>query len=53
MGMMLPEHVEALKEWMEEDYYVRNPQLGDFDIENIREYIEIAFKRNGETHVAT
>ncbi len=42
MAMMLPEHVEALKEWMEEDYYVENPQLDDFDLENIQENIDIA-----------
>ena len=53
MAMMLPEHVEALKEWMDEDHYVERPQLDDFDLENIQENIEIAYKRKCETHVAT
>ena len=53
MAMMLPEHVEAFKKWMDEDHYVERPQLDDFDPENIQESIDIAYKRRCETHVAT
>ena len=50
MAMMLPEHVETFKKWMDEDH----PQLDDFDLENIiQESIDIAYKRRCETHVAT
>ena len=45
MAMMLPEHVEAFKKWMDEDHYVERPQLDDYDPENIQESIDIAYKR--------
>jgi hypothetical protein len=52
MAMMLPEHVEALRNWMDEDHYVERPVLDDFDLQSIQYEIDVAFKRQYETHVA-
>lgn len=52
MAMMLPEHVKALRKWMEEDSYVERPVLDDFDLQSISHEIDVAFKRQCDTHVA-
>lgn len=53
MAMMLPEHVEDLNKWMDENHYVERPQLDDFDLGNIHASIDLAYKRKCETHAAT
>ncbi|RNF40177.1 YolD-like family protein [Planococcus salinus] len=44
-AMMLPEHVEMLREWQKEDRYHTKPELDDFDLEAIHEEIQLAYKR--------
>ena len=39
-AMMLPEHVEALREWMAEDDYVEKPQFNDWELRLVQEEIE-------------
>ena len=43
-AMMLPEHVQLLREEQDEDRYNVRPQLNDFDLEAIQDEIQIAFK---------
>lgn len=43
-AMMLPEHVQLLREERDEDRYNVRPQLNDFDLEAIQDEIQIAFK---------
>lgn len=47
MAMMLPEHVEKLKDWHEEDNRTDKPQLDDWELEQIADEIERAFKGKG------
>ena len=43
-AMMLTEHVQKLREWMDEDDYEERPLLGEFDLQLIQEEIELAYK---------
>ena len=43
-AMMLTEHVEKLREWMDEDEYKERPMLSEFDMQLIQEEIELAYK---------
>jgi hypothetical protein len=52
MAMMLPEHVVALRKWMDEDQYVERPVLEEFDLQSIHHEIDVAFKRQCDAHVA-
>lgn len=44
-AMMLPEHVQMLREWQQEDRYNVKPCLDEFDLEAIFEEIGLAYKR--------
>lgn len=50
-AMMLPEHVEMLREWQKEDRYHTMPQLDDFDLEAIHEEIQLAYKRHCDVEI--
>ena len=39
---MLPEHVQLIREWYEEDHLVIEPQLDDFDFEELAHQIQTA-----------
>lgn len=50
-AMMLPEHVEMLREHKQALYETPRPQLDEWDLATIQETIEIAMKRNVEVTV--
>lgn len=43
-AMMLPEHIELLREWHEEDNKVERPKLDDLELTLIANEIERAYK---------
>lgn len=47
-AMMLPEHVQMLREWQQEDRYHVKPELDEFDLEAIHEEIRLAELRHCE-----
>lgn len=53
MSMMLPEHVEALREWMAEDDYIKRPNLSEWDMIELQEEIDLALRRRCDTEVQT
>ena len=50
-SLMLPEHLERLREWQAEDDYIEQPQLDQFDWDNIHETLETASMRQCETEI--
>lgn len=52
-AMMLPEHVQKLREWMNEDHYDERPLLDEFDMQLIQEEIELAYKSKCQTLIKT
>lgn len=44
-GMMLPEHVQMIRELKEKDNYVQQTLLADWEQQQIQEEIDIAYKR--------
>ena len=50
-AMMLPEHVEMLREWQKEDRYNTKPELDDFELEAIYEEIHLARKRQCDIEI--
>ncbi|WP_404337713.1 YolD-like family protein [Planococcus rifietoensis] len=47
-SLMLPEHIRMLREWKEEDNRVPKPELDEFDLQQIEEELDLAFKRRCE-----
>lgn len=47
-ALMLPEHVEMIREWYEKDEQVPKPDLNEFDLQLIQEEMDIALKRRCE-----
>ena len=52
-GLFLPEHVEMIRAWREEDNRVEKPDLTDFDFQMIQEELEIAMKRRCTVKIQT
>ncbi|WP_052131400.1 YolD-like family protein [Planococcus sp. CAU13] len=52
-GLMLPEHIQMLREWYEEDQHVPRPDLDEFDLQLIQEELDIALKRKCEVLIET
>ncbi len=50
-GMMLTEHAQAVKGWLESDGLVERPTLDDWELQSLQEEIEIAYKRQCEARV--
>ncbi|WP_025783289.1 YolD-like family protein [Sporosarcina sp. D27] len=50
-AMMLPEHISLLREWQKEDDYVKQPDLTDFDLQDIQEQLESAMMRKCMTQI--
>lgn len=50
-AMMLPEHVEMLQEWQQEDRYNHRPELDDFDLEAIFDEIQLAYRRQCDVEI--
>ncbi len=47
-AMMLPEHVEMIREWYAQDNVVAKPELTEDDLQLLQEEIDIALKRQCE-----
>ena len=41
-AMMMPEHVKLIREWYDEDNFVPEPQLAEFDFEELAHQIQTA-----------
>lgn len=52
-AMMLPEHIVALRNWMDKDHYEERPELSEWDLQSIQEGIEVAYKRKCQTLIKT
>ncbi|PIC59124.1 hypothetical protein CSV80_00955 [Sporosarcina sp. P12(2017)] len=52
-SLFIPEHLERLREWQAEDDHIEQPQLDQFDWDNIQETLETALKRQCETEIET
>ncbi|PIC88003.1 hypothetical protein CSV72_02310 [Sporosarcina sp. P20a] len=52
-SLFIPEHLERLREWQAEDDYIEQPQMDQFDWDNIQETLEMALKRQCETEIRT
>ena len=52
-ALMLPEHISLLREWQKEDDYVMQPELTDFDLQDIQEQLESAMLRKCMTQIRT
>lgn len=52
-SLMLPEHLERLREWQREDDYIERPDLADFELQAMQETLEAAFGRRCETWIDT
>ena len=50
-GMMLTEHAQAVREWLERDGDIERPQLDERDLQAIQYEIEVAFRRQCVTDV--
>lgn len=44
-GLMLTEHVKLINEWKEEDDYIQQTLLDDWELQQIQEEIEVAYTR--------
>lgn len=47
-ALMLPEHVEMIREWYEKDEKVPKPDLNEYDLQLLQEEMDIALKRQCE-----
>ncbi|AMQ06712.1 YolD-like family protein [Sporosarcina psychrophila] len=52
-GLMLPEHVIALRKHAEMENYIERPYLDDWELEAIQMEIEIAYKSGSNISVST
>lgn len=50
-SLFIPEHLERLREWQAEDDYIKQPELDQFDWDNIQETLESAYKQQCETEI--
>lgn len=50
-GMFLPEHVEMIRAWREEDNRVDKPELDEWDLQAIQEELELSIKRRCEVQI--
>lgn len=50
-AMMLPEHIEMLREWKNEDRYSRKPDLDEFSLEAIHEEIRLSQMRQCDIEI--
>lgn len=41
-AMMLPEHVELLKDWLDEDQFVERPEFEEWELELLQDEIKLA-----------
>lgn len=47
-AMMLPEHVKLLREWQEQDKYVKKPELDEWALQELSEQLQLAYNQKRE-----
>lgn len=52
-AMMLPEHVELLRDWMDEDHWVEKPEFDEWEFELIQEELERGVKSKNIVRIET
>ncbi|ARD46989.1 hypothetical protein SporoP37_01585 [Sporosarcina sp. P37] len=52
-SLMLPEHLERLRDWQREDEYIARADLTDWELQMIQETLDTACKRRCETWMKT
>lgn len=52
-AIMLPEHIQQLREWHAEDRYEERPELSEWDLEAIQDELNRALMMKCETTVKT
>ena len=50
---MLPEHIEKLREWQNEDENVKRPELDEWVLNLIQEEIDLAYKSKSQVLIRT
>ncbi|HWL26345.1 MAG TPA: YolD-like family protein [Ureibacillus sp.] len=50
-AMMLPEHVKLLREWQEQDQYVKRPELDEWAQQELSEQMQIAYMQKREVEL--
>ena len=49
--MMLPEHVKLLREWQEQDQYVKKPELDEWALQELSEQLQLAYDQKREVEL--
>lgn len=49
--MMLPEHVKYLREWHEDDQYMKRPELDEWALQELSEQLQIALMNQFEVEL--
>ncbi|GKV65767.1 MULTISPECIES: YolD-like family protein [Sporosarcina] len=52
-SLMLPEHLERLRDWQQEDQYTERPELTDFELQSMQQTLETAWRRKCEVAIKT
>ncbi|WP_301110216.1 YolD-like family protein [Sporosarcina sp.] len=52
-SLMLPEHLERLRGWQQEDQYTERPELSDFELQSMQQTLETAWHRKCEVVIKT
>ncbi|SOC39587.1 YolD-like family protein [Ureibacillus acetophenoni] len=50
-AMMLPEHVKLLREWQEQDKYVKKPELDEWALQELSEQLQLAYNQKREVEL--
>lgn len=50
---MLPEHVQAVRNWLNDDGLIERPDLDDWELESIQQEIDLAYKRQCAVRITT
>lgn len=50
-AMMLPEHVKLLREWQEQDKYVKKPELDEWAQQELSEQLQLAYNQKREVEL--
>ncbi|MDV6377173.1 YolD-like family protein [Sporosarcina sp. GW1-11] len=52
-SLMLPEHLERLREWQQADDYIERPVLTDWELQAMQETLDVASRRRCEVYLKT
>ncbi|WP_194841649.1 YolD-like family protein [Sporosarcina obsidiansis] len=52
-SLMLPEHLERLREWQREDQYTQRPELTDWELQEMQQTLEHGWRRKCELLLKT